>query len=66
MRHAPQIIKQWWCETHTLPSELSKLMVPRTYSLHTLKNSKLVDLVWSCRDKKTPLFNLEEELTMEA
>ena len=35
MRHAPQILQQWRCETHTLPSELSKLMVPRTYSLHT-------------------------------
>ena len=26
----PKTIKQWWHETHILPSELSKLMTPRT------------------------------------
>ena len=32
-----QTIKLWWQEPHILPSELSKLMIPRTCSLHTLK-----------------------------
>ena len=31
----PQTIKQWWHETHILPSELRKLIIPRTCSLHT-------------------------------
>ena len=32
-----QTIKQWWYETHILSCELSKFMIPRTCSLHTLK-----------------------------
>ena len=29
------------------------------------KQSKFVDLAWPCRDKKTSIFNLEEELMMK-
>ena len=32
-----QTIKLWWQEPHILPSKLSKLMIPRACSLHTLK-----------------------------
>ena len=32
-----QTTKQWWYETRILPSKLSKLMIPRACSLHTLK-----------------------------
>ena len=31
----PQAMKQWWNETHILPSELNKLVIPRIHSLHT-------------------------------
>lgn len=32
----PQTEKQWWNETHILPSEVSKLVTPRTcFSEHT-------------------------------
>ena len=60
----PQKNKKYWHETHILPSDLSKLG-------HTLCKHKniiffMVDLAWPCRDKKTPLLSLEEELMMEA
>ena len=36
MRLAPKTIKQWWQETHILPREVHKLMIPRTrFSAHT-------------------------------
>ena len=47
----PKTIKQWWHETYILPSELSKLMTPktcslspRTFSLHSAppKNNKTI------------------------
>ena len=57
-------MKQWQHETHILPSELSKLMIPRIHSLH-IKKQPSVDLAWPSRDKKTPLPNLEEELVIK-
>ena len=37
----PQNNKQWWNETHMLPSELSKLMIPRTcFSAHSKSKNK--------------------------
>ena len=37
----PQTIKQWWSETHILPSEVSKLVIPRTCSsVRTEKKKK--------------------------
>lgn len=46
---------------HILPSELSMLMIPRTQ-----KNNNLCIYTWPCRDKKTLLLSLVEELMMEA
>ena len=56
----PKTIKQWWHETHILPSELS-----RTHAPHTLKKQSFVDPAWPCRDKKNLLLILEEELMTE-
>ena len=37
----PQTIKQWWDETHILPSEVTNLMIPRIcFSAHT-KNKNI-------------------------
>ena len=37
----PQTIKQWWTETHILPSEVGKLMIPSAcFSVHT-KNKNI-------------------------
>ena len=54
----PQIVKRRWHETHSLSSELSKLMIPRTRCLHTYK-TVISGPNLTRRDKKTPLPNLE-------
>ena len=61
----PQTIKQWWLETHILPRELSKLMIPRTCSLHRFKKSTIIcepNLTMQGQENSLP--NLEEELMM--
>ena len=37
----PKTIKQWWNETHILPSELSKWMSPRTHSSACTENKNI-------------------------
>ena len=37
----PKTIKQWWHETPILPSEVSKLMIPRTLSSAHTKNKNI-------------------------
>ena len=41
MKHAPKPIKQQWNKTHILPSDLSKLMIPRTCSSRRNKNKNI-------------------------
>lgn len=47
----PQTIKQWWHETYVLPSEVNKLMIPRTcFSAHTKnKNTGKGDIILKLR-----------------
>ena len=72
MGTCPQSIKQWWCETHILPSEFSELMTPRTCSVHTQKTIIYGKMTFQSKETLTvlkseiifPLSHLSPDLTM--